>query len=247
MAVNSTEQKIIILNCNDKEKKKTLNKVLLIGDSVTKGVLFMGEGKYKLSHNKDYPEIAELGIPLVNMSRMGATADVVEANFKRSEADMNTLIIFEFGGNDCDHKWAEISDAPELNTHVPYLSLEQYSIRFKDLIEKAKTKAGEVAICNLVPIDAHKYARHISQGLSYDNIIKWLGDENMLYRWHEQYSLAAERVARETGCRLIDVRAPFLCNRNFQKLLCEDGIHPTEEGYGILRQTIADAVSTYFD
>jgi len=65
-------------------------------------------------------------------------------------------------------------------------------------------------------------------------ILSWLGDINLLYRWHENYSRTVERIAAETGCALIDVRSAFLTRHDYKSLLCFDGIHPTEAGYGII-------------
>ena len=86
-------------------------------------------------------------------------------------------------------------------------------------------------LTSLVPIDATKYMNFISRGLSYDNILSWLGDVNMLYRWHEGYNRAVEQLADVCSLPLFDLRGEFLYTHAFKSLICDDGIHPTAEGH----------------
>ena len=68
----------------------------------------------------------------------------------------------------------------------------------------------------------------------------------MIYRFQELYSQAAEKVARDTGTLLIDVRSVFLDKHNFRELICEDGIHPSEEGHRLIRNTFREFAGRYF-
>ena len=44
------------------------------------------------------------------------------------------------------------------------------------------------------------------------------------------------------GCRVIDVRSPFLRQPRFPTLMSDDGIHPSEQGHALLHQVLADAL-----
>lgn len=65
----------------------------------------------------------------------------------------------------------------------------------------------------------------------------------MIYRFQELYSDTVVRIAHETNTMLVDVRSSFLNKRNFSELLCEDGIHPTEQGYNLIKQTFFEFAS----
>jgi lysophospholipase L1-like esterase len=60
----------------------------------------------------------------------------------------------------------------------------------------------------------------------------------MLYRWHEYYHQLVCETAREEEADILDIRTPFLLSRRYETLLGEDGIHPTEEGYRLIEETI---------
>ena len=60
----------------------------------------------------------------------------------------------------------------------------------------------------------------------------------MIYRWHESYNMAVCRIALSQRVPLIDIRSAFLERKNYQSLLCEDGIHPNEEGHAMISSVI---------
>ncbi|MBE6830962.1 MAG: SGNH/GDSL hydrolase family protein [Ruminococcaceae bacterium] len=93
-------------------------------------------------------------------------------------------------------------------------------------------------LLSLPPIDAQRYFAWISRGLNAENILRFLGDIEYIYRWHEMYNLAVYRLAMDQGVPLIDISSAFLKTGNFQDLICEDGIHPNENGHRLIGQTI---------
>ena len=52
------------------------------------------------------------------------------------------------------------------------------------------------------------------------------------------------KLAAQLGLPCIDVRAAFLQQPDFTKLISEDGIHPSAEGYKLLYATLIDALQT---
>lgn len=233
-----------------------MNTVFILGDSIMKGVIFAGEdsgnaGKYRLyGDDKSFEGLAAQGIEILNRSRMGATITYAREKLGRligikSTASPDTAepehenvgVIFEYGGNDCDHKWAEISADPTA-LHRPNVDPDKFRAQYADCIARAKDRGARVAVTNLVPIDADKYFNHISRGLCGANILQWLGDVSMLYRWQEYYSNIVEEVARNSGCPIIDLRGEFLRSHNYKRLISSDGIHPTAEGHKLARSVI---------
>ena len=69
------------------------------------------------------------------------------------------------------------------------------------------------------------------------------GDANAIYRYQEKYSLAVERLARETDCPLVDLRSAFLEKRSLLPYLCEDGIHPNDAGQKLIHDALAAAAA----
>ena len=210
-------------------------KLHLFGDSILKGVTFSSEyNKYRLC-KFNYDALSEYDIEYDNHSRMGYTIDkglelITES---RDELNDDSIVIIEFGGNDCNFNWAEISANPE-GIFEPFTLEEAFLEKYRLAVTTARKTGASVAIATLVPLDPVKYMRWISRGLDSEKILNWLGDENMLARWQEHYNSLALRVARETGTPVIDIRSEFLKNRSYGKLLCEDGIHPTQHGYDIV-------------
>jgi lysophospholipase L1-like esterase len=57
------------------------------------------------------------------------------------------------------------------------------------------------------------------------------------------YSLLVEKVAREFQIRLIDLRQRCLAKNGFLKdMICEDGLHLTEEGQRFVGEQIAELI-----
>jgi len=220
-----------------------MKKLFIFGDSILKGVTFSEEaGRYKICL-PDYVGLAEEGIEVNNLSKMGATIEYGERILGEELAgmDADSIVLLEYGGNDCDHKWKDISDAPD-EEHTCNTDPALFERLYKSCVEKARAVGARVLISNLPPLDSEKYMRWISRGLNYDVILEWLGDASMLYRWHENYNRLVERIAERCGAQLVDLRGAFLTAHNFKKLISADGIHPTEDGHSLITQTLVNAI-----
>ena len=203
-----------------------------------KGVTFNEElNRYKLCGYR-FENLSEKGIEVENNSKMGAT---IEQGFEimqdtLQDCDEDTLVVLEYGGNDCNYNWAEVSDDPD-GSFLPNTPAERFTSVYRKMVEFAKSKGARVAICNLVPIDSTRFMNWVSKGLNYDNIMKWMGDVNRIARWQEYYSLLSEKVASATNCILLDLRSEFLTQRTLENMIGIDGIHPSLEGHRLLRDT----------
>ncbi len=224
-----------------------MKKLEIIGDSILKGVTYNADtNRYKLYGSTLDSRLAERGVEVSRACRMGATVEQGSERLKKileSGDDLtDTHILLEFGGNDCDYVWSEVSASPDTE-HTPRTAPERFAAVYSDMIKSAQERGAKVTLASLVPIDAQKYMNFITRGLSYDNILRWLGDVSMLYRWHEGYSRAVESFARSFSCPVLDLRGLFLGSHDFSGLLCADGIHPTVEGHKMIEDTIVKAFS----
>lgn len=225
-----------------------MNKLYLVGDSVMKGVMLISnQPKYKIYNECEFATLKNEGIEVTNRSRMGATVVYGKETLERTLQDMpsGSGLIFEYGGNDCDFNWKAISEAPD-EKHLPNTPCEVFKSTYRECIAKARERGISVALTNLIPLNAEKYLDWISKGLDRDNILRWLGDASMLYRWHEYYNKAVEDLAREEGCPLIDLRGAFLLSHRYSDLICDDGIHPTGEGHHLIRSIIDENAKKIF-
>ncbi len=220
-----------------------MNTFYVFGDSIMKGILYEPKsGRYTSASGMQDMLQGALGAEVVNCSHFGCT---LPKGFQRIQRVLNRGVsaktaLVEFGGNDCDFNWAEVSASPDTE-HLPHTALGEFKEKYTALLTFLKEKGITPIVLSLPPIDAEKYFRKIvSAGLNAGNILKWLGDIHMIYRFHELYSHAAMAVARSVGCAVADVRSFFLDKHDYTSLMCDDGIHPNEKGYRLLCSALRD-------
>lgn len=226
----------------EQNEDRMITRIEFFGDSIVRGALWM-DGKFRLRPGKDFPKLKDMGFEVRNNAVIGSTIRKGEQVVDRrlEDLDEHTLVIMDFGGNDCDHDWQAVADTPD-EVHLPKLGVQEFLSRYAKLIRKVQATGAKVAICSLVPLDQEKFFDFISKGKDPDAILHWLGDKDILYRWHENYNRAVERLALSMGCALIDLRDGFLTRHNYKSLIGPDGIHPTEEGYAEVDEIIAEEV-----
>lgn len=221
-------------------------KLCFFGDSIGKGIVYDKErGRYVPTENSFVRLVGEEEkIDIENFSRFGCTVtrgeQIVERNVP--EIKSSDYVVLEFGGNDSDYNWKKIADDPDAE-HSPNTPLSVFVETYKKVIGEIK-KLGKIpVILNLPPVDARKYFRWVSNGVNGDNIMKWLGgDEIYIYRWHEMYNAAICDLSNSMNIPMIDIRSAFLVKRDYSDYLCEDGIHPNERGHKLIKDTLVDAI-----
>ena len=82
------------------------------------------------------------------------------------------------------------------------------------------------------------FAFFFRSGLNKDNILRWLGDIQHIYRWHERYNNTVVQTAQACGCLLIDIRDAFLAQKRYEDYLCADGIHPNQKGHALIEAVL---------
>ena len=219
-----------------------MRQLIIFGDSVIKGVHHCG-GKFHLCPDHDFASLQAVGVEAHNYAKMGATIGTGLSILQRrlSACGPGATVLFSFGGNDCDYNWAEIAAAPEAG-HLPHTPPERFPELYRQAIQMARDCGAEPVVASIVPLEAERYWRVLSNGLDGARIMQWLGDVHHLYRWQEYYNDLACSTAKAMGCRVIDIRSPFLRQPRFPTLMSDDGIHPSEQGHALLHQVLADAL-----
>lgn len=214
---------------------RTGARVALWGDSLGKGVVWNeGRGRYGSAPVNAVQVAAELlGITVENRSRFGFTAPRGLELMARDLAGGLCVdaAVIEFGGNDCNFDWARISDAPE-REHSPATAPDAFADALREMVRLLRDYGVRPVLTTLPPINAERYFRFlVGDRLNGAHILRWLGDVNRIYRFQELYSTTAARVARETGCTLLDLRCRCLAVPDFvTRLLCADGLHMNASG-----------------
>ena len=219
--------------------------VIVYGDSIMKATTTDDRMRPKFNI-KDYVERLwrECGVQIIDRARFGAT---ILKGYKNLQADLGKGIegayaLLEYGGNDCDYDWKAISEDP-CGTHLPRTSLPEYISTLETMVEKLQRSNIKPVLMTLPPIDSDRYFQFIvKKGLNSDNILSWLGDTQMIYRFHELYSNAIVRFSEKKKLPLVDVRSKFLDKHNFKELISEDGIHPSLQGYELMYDTVKDYI-----
>lgn len=220
--------------------------ITIWGDSILKGYSLDESGsRYIVLKNNCVDRFArETNTLISNHASFGMTTGKalgrIARSVERNPPAKNDIILVEFGGNDCDYHWSEISERPD-DCHLPNTPIESFSGKMQAIIDAFRKYSIEPILMTLPPLEPNRYLDWISKGLSKDNILRWLGDVNKIYRWQEAYNEIVVDTAQKNGLRLINVRKNFLTNDRFTDSLCADGIHPNEAGH----DTILDSFLGY--
>ncbi len=216
------------------------NRLVLLGDSILKGVMFNAErNRYTMYDDTAFIEKASgRGMEVVKHCRMGATVDYgIDALGMIREGD---TVMIELGGNDSNYDWQKVAADPDAE-HLPNTEPGKFRRMYVRMIDSIRSIGAEPVVVNLTPIDSESFFNWISVRADGASVLKWLGDKNMLYRWHEYYNGMVEDAARVCGARLIDLRDELLKTRTFHTLLSEDGLHPNERGHNLIRNVLLSA------
>jgi acyl-CoA thioesterase-1 len=223
-----------------------INNICIFGDSVAKGVVLNAEsGKYVLLRDSFANRVMEEEqIQVRNFSRFGSTVTrgLETLEKRRGELKDYDHVVLEFGGNDCDYNWAQIAADPE-GSHQPNTRLGDFTGKYAEMVRIIREAGSRPVLLSLPPIDAQRYFRWVSRGISGENILRWLGDVEHIYRWHEMYNLAVARLAAALDVPFADITSPFLETKDYGSLLCGDGIHPNESGHALIGSVLTGELS----
>lgn len=224
-----------------------MKKIAIWGDSVLKGVVLEdGKDKYSLLKNSSVELTKkEFDFDIKNNSKFGLTVTkamkLIQKSLSRDELPNYALV--ELGGNDCDYNWKEISRNPD-GKYLPNTPLPKFRENINNIIENFRQKGIEPILTNLPPLSSQRYFDWFGKnGLNTDNIKKWMGDINRIYKHQETYSLALMDIANAQKCDLIDIRTPIILEGNTDDFICEDGIHPNERAHKLIAETFINYIA----
>lgn len=212
-------------------------KLQIYGDSIMKAVVVDENYKYH-SVSRGLLENLQLqtGVEAVNRAHFGYTTEKGQAVLRRDlENGLSCqAALLEFGGNDCDHNWAEVAADPD-GEHLPQTTLQRFLDNLQAMAQALLSAGVQPILMTLPPLDAQRYLDFIGRlGSDKAAVLHWLGDVQMIYRWQEMYSAAIARLAARLGLPLVDVRSRLLSRRDYSQLIARDGIHLTEAGYTLV-------------
>lgn len=225
-----------------------IHSVCVFGDSVTKGVVFDSVLNKYILLKDSFANLVKSGAQIVmrNYSKFGSTVSKGLETLTKHQGELKNYdyIALEFGGNDCDFNWADVSAKPNAN-HQPNTPMGVFVQKYTQMISEIKEGGSCPVLLTLPPIDAKRYFAWISKNLNAENILHWLGDVERIYRWHEMYNLAVCRLANDSQIPLIDISSAFLETSNYQRLICDDGIHPNKLGHELISHIINSTITQY--
>ncbi|MDR2210984.1 MAG: SGNH/GDSL hydrolase family protein [Spirochaetaceae bacterium] len=216
-----------------------MKKAAVFGDSILKGIqLDSNTKKYIVKNCIDLDKIGNKHLVSIdNFSMFGCTINkgsrMLQRRLERRSFD---IVVLEYGGNDCDFKWKEIAKRP-YDKHTPNTSLSTFVDIYFKMINLLKEKCIRPIVATLPPLEPQKFFDWFCRGLDKNNVLKWLGTVNTIYRWQEKYSRAIEYVAYKTDTLIADIRGAFLRYFRIDDLLCEDGTHPNSKGQDVITET----------
>lgn len=224
---------------------------MISGDSISKGVVFDEIKNKYVVLEENYVALLQdkLRGAVRNTARFGNTLLKGITHLKRDVLkDKPDIVLIEYGGNDCDFNWNEIATNPEAD-HTPKTDFNVFERMLTETIEYLRGMQITPVLMNLPPLNADKYFKWVSNNdpEAEQNILKWLGSVTKIYWWQERYNSTIIKVAEATKTRCIDIRGAFLEHPDFTKFICQDGIHPNQDGHRIISERVLEFVRTHYD
>ena len=215
-------------------------KIEVVGDSILKGVqLDESTDRYVLNNNIDTAYLEKkYNLKINNRSAFGCTVTKgikTVARVLGAEKPCDALVV-NFGGNDCDFYWKEISDNPD-GEHLPHTPKEQFRKIYTEMIQMIKERGITPVAVTLPPLDSDMFFERFCGGLDTQNVMKWLKRRSIIFEHHAEYSHTVECVAKEFDVPVVDIRSAFLAEGHYSRFLCRDGTHPNTDGQRIITRT----------
>jgi len=225
-----------------------MKKIIAFGDSIVRGVISdpFRKGRYTISDGNFVSLCGEmLDRETLNFGKLGSTINTGEEIVDRhlSQIRKGDIVLLEWGGNDCDFNWADVASSPG-TSHDPATPVSEYKTRYASIISKLRSVGAKPVLLSLPPVDPDRFISHVTRGMSLSqklSVFKWMGNTDYVSRWHEFYNLEIFKMGASLKVPVLDITSAFLRKRDYQSLLCPDGIHPTEEGHALIADVICQA------
>ena len=212
-------------------------KITIFGDSIGKGITTDG-GKPVVMENSAVTLFENAyGVSVDNRSVFGqslkriAERGLIERYLNGLNKDENNVAVLELGGNDADFNWREVAKTPSVY-HGPQTPIKEFSLLYKETIEKLQDGGVKVVACTIAPIDSKRFFDRVIGSIADSlKVLEFFnGDFNTIHRHQESFNNAILKNAYSYGLPVIDLREKFLESNDFENLMCLDGIHPNQNG-----------------
>lgn len=211
-----------------------------------KGTVIDDSFRYRATMAEQLAQLERrFGIRFTNRARFGSTAVKGKNLLEQDIANglRYTYALIEFGGNDCDFHWDDVSREPA-SEHQPLTPLQHFEETIYGMITALKNAGIIPVLMTLPPIHAERYLSFLSRrdGVDQCRILQWLGDVHLIYRFHELYSDTVAKIAQQSNTLLADVRSRFLDKRNINELIGTDGIHLAPPGHALVQEAFVEFI-----
>ena len=218
--------------------------VTIFGDSIMRAVLYE-DGRYRKSSAFERLFSDTNGIIIRNLARFGCTIRKAIPWIRQACETAGTQddrVLLEFGGNDCNYDWEQISREPSERIHCK-TPPEEFASLYREAITRIRQSGRTPVAMSLPPIHSVRYLNFICKdGLSKERILQWLGDAGTIGIRQRMYSDIVMQIAKEEQAEVVDVRNAFPKEESeLVELLCEDGIHPNQKGQSKIFAEIREA------
>lgn len=136
--------------------------LFIFGDSISCGVMYdESAGRYTLCRNTYDRVLRRQDVPVKNYAKPGCTAADAVRDLEKTEPLAGAQCIIEFGGNDSDLNWEDVSRQPDI-AHKAKVSLADFRASLLRLIDYARANAMQPIIALPLPVVADRYFEWIS-------------------------------------------------------------------------------------
>ena len=225
--------------------------LVVFGDSILKGVVTIPESKnlFDVTEN-DSLSLAQkkLGFELDNRSIYGniTSKGLVKLQKYLEKGGQADLCVIEFGSNDCDYDWnifAPGAQLPSFDTIPPKVPMNDYLANLEAMVKLCREHKITPIIMNLIPYICDKWFKTIVKGHDEEAILRFLdGSTETLGKNQQRYYTALMDFASQNNLQVIDAWKLFSTLDKQEKYMCDDGIHPNEEGYKLLADLWTEAL-----
>lgn len=136
-----------------------LHRIQMYGDSILKGVELDTANRYIVPRENSWQFLEEeYPLAIVNRAKFGCTVTKGLEQLRRA-ADKGLsceAVVLEYGGNDCDYRWPEISANPT-GLHEPNTPLPEFIRCCREMISILRENRVMPIVMSLPPIDAQRY------------------------------------------------------------------------------------------
>ena len=216
-------------------------KILVIGDSILKGAVTGTDSGhlFDIIENSSL-NLAQkaLGFEMDNQSVFGNVISKGQRKLNKmlERGETADFCIVEFCGNDSDYDWALVSENPN-EAHQMRTPFEDYLRIYDEMIKTLREHKITPVIMISPALCAERWFNHITNGHNKENILNFLGgDIEKPFKNQKSYDDALVEYAKKNNVQTVNMREPMLATGHFDDLMCQDGIHPNEDGYRFMSE-----------